>query len=402
MSGVISVYQVNKYIKNMLAEDFLLGSLSVKGEVSNCKYHPSGHIYFTLKDESAAMNCVMFAGNRAGLTFSMKNGDKVVVSGHVDVYEKAGTYQLYASKIRLEGAGDLYERFLKLKAQLEEMGMFAPEYKKPIPKHVKNIGVVTAPTGAAIRDIQNIVRRRDPGVQIILFPALVQGENAKESIVKGLQVLDRTGVDVIIVGRGGGSIEDLWAFNEEIVARAIFDCETPVISAVGHETDFTIADFVADMRAPTPSAAAEIATQNIFDTMEKLNACERRIRFCMSRKLELTKADLKQYTGRIEAHRPDRIIEGYREKLRYYRTRISSCTEKTMADKKHTLAVLAERLDALSPLKRLKAGFSYVSLESGEALKSVEKVKNGDILDIALRDGRIKASVTDVEKGVLS
>lgn len=379
----------------MLAEDFLLGSLNVKGEVSNCKYHPSGHIYFTLKDESAAMSCVMFAGNRAGLAFSMKNGDKVVATGRVDVYEKAGTYQLYATKIRLEGAGDLNERFLKLKAELEEMGMFAPEYKKPVPRHAKRIGVVTAPTGAAIRDIQNIVRRRDPGVQIILYPALVQGENAKESIVKGIHVLDKAGVDVMIVGRGGGSIEDLWAFNEEIVARAIFDCETPVISAVGHETDFTIADFVADMRAPTPSAAAELATDNIFDTIEKLNGYERRIRFCMRRKLEVTKTYLKQYAGRIESRRPDRIIEGYREKLKYYHTRISMSTQRTLADRKNTLAVLAERLDALSPLKRLKAGFSYVALESGEPVKTVASVKNGDVLDITLRDGSLKASVID-------
>ena len=241
----------------MFVQDFMLNRISVRGEVSNCKYHRSGHIYFTLKDEGGALSCVMFAGSRRGLAFPMKDGDRVVVRGAVDVYERDGRYQLYAREIALEGAGLLYERFLALKAELEEMGMFAPEYKQPIPAYVKRLGIVTAPTGAAVRDIQNIALRRNPFIQLILYPALVQGEGAKESIVRGIETLDALGLDAIIVGRGGGSIEDLWAFNEECVARAIFNCRTPVISAVGHETDTTIADFVADLRAPTPSAAAE-------------------------------------------------------------------------------------------------------------------------------------------------
>ena len=387
----------------MIASDFLLGSLQVQGEVSNCKYHHSGHVYFTLKDENAAISCVMFAGNRAGLAFSMQNGDKVIVSGFVDVYEKTGTYQLYAKQIKLAGAGDLYERFLKLKEELGEMGMFAPEYKKPIPKHVRRVGVVTAPTGAAIRDIQNIIRRRNPGIQIILYPAAVQGEHAKASIVKGIRALDRYKPDVIIVGRGGGSIEDLWAFNEEEVARAIFDCETPVISAVGHETDFTIADFVADMRAPTPSAAAELASENIYDTIERINAYEKRLNLSMRRKLDLLRAYAEQFYRRIGAYKPDKLISGYREKLKHFLAMISVSAEKTLEGNKYRLKMLAGRLDDLSPLKRLSAGFAYVSMQDGSVLSSVRQVKEKDIIDISLKDGVVSAAVCGAaEKEVLS
>ncbi|MEE1028878.1 MAG: exodeoxyribonuclease VII large subunit, partial [Agathobacter sp.] len=257
--NVYTVGQVNNYIKNMFAQDFLLHRISIKGEVSNCKYHSSGHIYFTLKDSAGTISAIMFAGNRRGLNFQMKEGDKVIVTGSVEIYERSGSYQIYAREIELDGEGNLYLKFEALKRELEEMGMFAPEYKQPIPKYSKRIGIVTAPTGAAVQDIRNISYRRNPYVQLILYPALVQGDGAAESIVNGIRALEHIGVDVIIVGRGGGSIEDLWAFNEEIVARAIFDCQIPVISAVGHETDWTIADYVADMRAPTPSAAAELA-----------------------------------------------------------------------------------------------------------------------------------------------
>ena len=259
MRSVYSVGQVNSYIKNMFTQDFMLGRIYVKGEVSNCKYHTSGHIYFSLKDETGTIACVMFAGQRGGLAFRMREGQQVIVLGSVNVYERDGRYQLYAKEIILDGAGLLYEKFEKLKQELEEMGMFEQEYKRPIPPFASTVGIVTAPTGAAIRDIIHIASRRNPYVQLYLCPALVQGEDAAESIADGIRRLDAFGVDVIIVGRGGGSIEDLWAFNEEIVARAIFACQTPVISAVGHETDTTIADYVADLRAPTPSAAAELA-----------------------------------------------------------------------------------------------------------------------------------------------
>ena len=266
MKHVYSVGQVNKYIKNMFAQDFMLHQISIKGEVSNCKYHSSGHIYFTIKDADGTMNAIMFAGSRReGLKFQMKEGDCVVVTGSVEVYERDGKYQIYARNIELDGAGNLYLKFEALKRELEEMGMFAEEYKQPIPRFASRIGIVTAPTGAAIQDIRNIAGRRNPYVQLILYPALVQGDGAAASIVYGIQALEQLGVDIIIVGRGGGSIEDLWAFNEEVVARAIFDCRVPIISAVGHQTDWTIADYVADLRAPTPSAAAELA---VFDVRQ--------------------------------------------------------------------------------------------------------------------------------------
>ena len=232
IKNVYTVGQVNSYIKNMFTQDFMMNRIYVKGEVSNCKYHTSGHIYFTLKDESGALTAVMFAGNRKGLTFPMKNGDNVIVLGSISVYERDGKYQLYAKEIILDGAGVLYQKFEALKKELEEMGMFAEEYKQPIPKYIKTLGIVTAPTGAAIRDIQNISKRRNPYVQTILYPALVQGEGAVASIVNGIHALEQLKVDVIIVGRGGGSIEDLWAFNEEAVARAIFECSIPIISAI--------------------------------------------------------------------------------------------------------------------------------------------------------------------------
>lgn len=293
MKNVYSVGQVNTYIRNMFAQDFMMQRISIRGEVSNCKYHTSGHIYFTLKDEVGTINAIMFAGNRKGLSFPMKEGDKVIATGSVEVYERDGKYQLYAREIELDGAGNLYLKFEALKHELEEMGMFAAEYKKPIPKYATRIGVVTAPTGAAVRDIQNIAGRRNPFVQLILYPALVQGDGAVESIVNGIHALDMLGLDVLIVGRGGGSIEDLWAFNEEAVARAIFECETPVISAVGHETDTTIADYVADLRAPTPSAAAELAVFDYYAMKEQMAFYEKRMRQNLFSKVEHERLRLK-------------------------------------------------------------------------------------------------------------
>ena len=270
MKNVYTVREVNAYIKNMFAQDFMLNRIYVKGEVSNVKYHTSGHIYFSLKDESGTIACVMFAGQRSGLSFRMSEGQQVIVLGSIRVYERDGKYQLYAREIVLDGAGLLYEKFQALKKELEEMGMFAPEYKKPIPRYAFRVAVVTASTGAAVRDIIQISHRRNPYVQLLLCPAQVQGEGAADSIVKAIRTVDEAGVDVMIVGRGGGSMEDLWAFNEEKVARAVFDCRTPVISAVGHETDTTIIDYVADLRAPTPSAAAELAVFSLAEFQGKL------------------------------------------------------------------------------------------------------------------------------------
>ncbi len=299
MRNVYTVKQVNAYIKNMFTQDFMLNRIYVKGEVSNCKYHTSGHIYFSLKDESGTMACVMFAGSRSGLSFRMREGQQVIVLGSVSVYERDGKYQLYAREIILDGAGLLYEKFEALKRDLQEMGMFAQEYKQPIPAYVKTVGIVTAPTGAAVRDIINIASRRNPYVQLILYPAQVQGEGAAESIIRGIEMLEKKGVDVMIVGRGGGSIEDLWAFNEEEVARAVFNCRVPVISAVGHETDTTIIDYVSDLRAPTPSAAAELAVYEYLGTAGAMREYEARLRRSIMQRI--TQERVKEQAGGYEA-----------------------------------------------------------------------------------------------------
>ena len=336
MKNTYSVGQVNRYIKNMFTQDYLLQKIYVKGEVSNCKYHTSGHIYFSLKDETGTLNCVMFAGHRRGLAFAMKNGDKVIVGGSVDVYERDGRYQMYAKEITLEGAGALYERYLALKQELEDMGMFAQEYKQPIPRFIRRLGVVTAPTGAAVQDIRNISYRRNPYLQIILYPALVQGAGAAESIVKGIQMLDKTDVDVIIVGRGGGSIEDLWAFNEEIVARAIFECRTPIISAVGHETDFTIADFVADLRAPTPSAAAELAVFDHQAAVAEISAKTARMNRALQQKLDMAKLKVNQYQTKLQYVSPESRLHEHRRYAVDLEEKLYRQMEQVLTEKKHT------------------------------------------------------------------
>ena len=398
MKTVYSVGQINRYVKNMFVQDFVLRKVYVKGEVSNCKYHPSGHIYFSLKDETGVLSCVMFAGQRRGLAFRMKDGDRVVAGGTVDVYERDGRYQLYAREITLEGAGALYERFLALKAELEEMGMFAAEYKQPIPPYIRRLGVVTAPTGAAVQDIRNISLRRNPYLQIILYPALVQGEGAADSIVRGIRMLDRAGVDVIIVGRGGGSIEDLWAFNEGKVARAIFECRTPVISAVGHETDFTIADFVADLRAPTPSAAAELAVADFAGILENLRAYRERLERGISGKISLDRARLAQYQTRFQYLSPQSRLRDNRETL----ARLEDALRNTMDGKiqayRHTLGIYLERFRGLSPLGKLNQGYSFVTNARGQAVTSIAGVHSGDRLEIAVTDGVIETEVTGCRK----
>ena len=394
MKSIYTVGQVNMYIKNMFTQDFMLNKISVKGEVSNCKYHTSGHIYFSLKDETGTIACVMFAGMRKGLAFSMKNGDRVVVSGSVNVYERDGKYQLYARQIQLEGAGLLYERFLALKQELEDMGMFAAQYKQPIPRYIRRLGVVTAPTGAAVQDIRNIALRRNPFLQILLYPALVQGEGAKESIVKGIETLDQAGVDVIIVGRGGGSMEDLWAFNEEEVARAIFECSTPVISAVGHETDVKIADFVADLRAPTPSAAAEIAVDDYQSTQDQIRDYQKRLDQAMQGKITLLQSRLEQYRIRLSYLSPRQQIYERRQYLADLQERLERGMSSKITDARQELRVYAQKLDGMSPLKKMTQGFSYVTDECGQAVSRLEQVRPGDRIQIQVTDGEIQAQVT--------
>lgn len=396
MNSVYSVGQVNNYIKTMFQQDFLLNRISIKGEVSNCKYHTSGHIYFSLKDETGALSCVMFAGQRKGLAFSMKNGDRVVASGSVSVYERDGKYQLYAREITLEGAGLLYERYLALKKELEDMGMFAAEYKRPIPRYARTVGVVTAPTGAAVQDIRNVAGRRNPYVQLILYPALVQGEGAKESIVKGIETLDRYGVDVIIAGRGGGSIEDLWAFNEEEVARAIFNCRTPVISAVGHETDTTIADYAADLRAPTPSAAAELAVADIRLLFESLRGYREKLERTMENQLYMVRQNLKYYQTKLNYLSPENKIRESRTRLMDAEDRIQSAMKNQIFLARQNLNVYIERMKGLSPLSKLNQGFSYVEDKNQKAVTSISQVKKGDTLNIQVTDGTIKALAAEV------
>ena len=396
MKNVYTVGQINTYIKNMLAQDFMLNHVSIKGEVSNCKYHTSGHIYFTIKDSSGTISAIMFAGNRRGMTFCMKEGDKVIVTGSVEVYERDGKYQLYAREIELDGAGNLYLKFEALKHELEEMGMFAPEYKKPIPKFAGRVGIVTAPTGAAVQDIRNIATRRNPYVQLILYPALVQGDGAVPSIINGIQALDALGVDIIIVGRGGGSIEDLWAFNEEAVARAIFECETPVISAVGHETDTTIADYVADLRAPTPSAAAELAVFDYRSVSEQLRSYRGRMDRVLQQRLDSARLKLSHYQTKLRFLSPENKLRENRRYALDLEEKIKNRMNSILQQKKHRLALLSGQLEGMSPVKKLSQGYSYVADVDGRAVTDATKICVGDELDVFLLKGSVRASVTEV------
>lgn len=398
MRNVYTVKQVNSYIKNMFTQDFMLNRIYVKGEVSNCKYHTSGHIYFSLKDESGTIACVMFAGCRAGLSFRMKEGQQVIVLGSVSVYERDGKYQLYAREIVPDGAGLLYEKFEALKKELAEMGMFAPEYKQPIPKYVRTVGIVTAPTGAAVRDIINIAGRRNPYVQLLLYPALVQGDGAAESIVKGIRALEAKNVDVIIVGRGGGSIEDLWAFNEEIVARAVFDCTVPVISAVGHETDTTIIDYVADLRAPTPSAAAELAVYEYREVKEAMLSCAQRMRRSVLTRAEAQRARLNQLQLRLRFAHPRQKLNEKRQYCAELEDRLRALMERSLTAEKHRLALCAERMKGLSPLEKLNQGFSFVQDQNGRNIKSIRQAEPGGHLTVFVADGRIEAEVISAEE----
>ncbi len=394
MKNVYTVRQVNTYIKNMFTQDFMLNRIYVKGEVSNCKYHTSGHIYFSLKDESGTIACVMFAGHRSGLSFRLQEGQQVIVLGSVSVYERSGQYQLYAREIILDGAGALYEKFEALKKELAEMGMFAREYKQPIPKYIHTLGVVTAPTGAAVRDIINIAGRRNPYVQIILYPAQVQGEGAAESIVRGIRALEKKKVDVMIVGRGGGSIEDLWAFNEEPVARAIFECSVPVISAVGHETDTTIADFVADLRAPTPSAAAELAVYDHREARERIRTYQEAMLRQVTLKISEKRSVLERLRMRLNYAHPRQKLNESRQYAADLETRLRLLMQNRLDREKHRLALCVEKMKGLSPLEKLSHGYSYIQNQNGENIRSIRQVSDGTALVIYVSDGRIRALVT--------
>lgn len=394
--NVYSVGQINSYIKNLFSQDFMLHRISIRGEVSNCKYHSSGHIYFTLKDGTGSLAAVMFAGNRKGLTFPMQDGDKVVASGSVEVYERDGKYQLYAREIEPDGQGELFRRFEKLKEELSEMGMFAPEYKKEIPKYARRIGIVTAETGAAIQDIQNITARRNPYVQLILAPAQVQGEGAVPSIVSAIRRLDALGVDVMIVGRGGGSFEDLFAFNEEPVVRAIFECETPVISAVGHETDTTLSDYAADLRAPTPSAAAELAVFDLNRTLSELEGYRISMERSFAAQLSYVSQRLRAASSLLSKESPESRVREQRGALRELSLRLDNGFTALLTERKHRLTSAAGTLSALSPLQKISRGFGYLSTAEGRSVKSAKELAAGDKIGIRLSDGAAEAEILKV------
>lgn len=385
--------QLGAYLKNLFQEDFLLRKLRVRGEVSNVKYHNSGHIYFTLKDAGGALSAVMYERQREGLSFRLQEGQKVVVTGTVDIYEKRGIYQLYAAEIEEEGQGDLFSAFLNRKREMEEMGMFSELYKKEIPVFSRTVGIVTAPTGAVIRDIISVSKRRNPFVQLILYPALVQGKEAAKSIVRGIETMDRLGVDVIIVGRGGGSIEDLWAFNEREVAQAVFDCDTPIISAVGHETDFTISDFVADLRAPTPSAAAEQAVVDMSLFLEDLKRKKERIRECMTSRISQYTAHVRDLKLRCKLHSPGHILRTERMMAGELHHALRHAMVLKCRNFRMRFETDAASLEALSPLRRLRGGYAYVRAENGKSVQKACDLEQNQNIQLFFCDGTAKARI---------
>lgn len=381
---IATVSQINGYIKKILDKNIILNNVWVKGELSNFKLHYSGHIYATLKDEGGVLKAVMFRSAAASLTFTPQDGMKVMARGRVGVYENGGVYQLYIEEMIPDGVGELYIAYEKLKAKLQGEGLFDERHKKPIPKYPSKIGVVTAPTGAAVRDIINVITRRYPMAEIILYPAQVQGAGAAESVAAGIKYFnDTNGADTIIAGRGGGSIEDLWAFNEEIVARAIFGSRIPIISAVGHETDFTIADFTADLRAPTPSAAAEIAVPSALDLMSTLNMQRSRI-------YQAEVSRIKHLRLRINALKlktPQEIINDNSQRLDNLLRRMESSFSLTIVRSRKSLGELAGKLDALSPLNTLSRGYSIPVKRDGTVIRSKDELSSGDEFTLKLRDG---------------
>ena len=391
--NAISVTELNKYIKDKIDKDEMLNNVFVKGEISNYKHHYTGHMYFTLKDENSLIKCIMFKGYAANLKFEPKDGMKVTIFGSVSVFERDGVYQIYVKAMQEDGIGSLYKAYEEMKAKLEKEGLFDQSHKKKIPLMPRCIGVLTSNTGAVIRDIINVSTRRNPNVYIKLLPVPVQGPGAAEKIVDAIKTMNEKKLaDVIIVARGGGSLEDLWPFNEEIVARAIYDSELPVISAVGHETDFTIADFVADLRAPTPSAAAELAVPNIADIKLKLDGYDNRYKLALKKKVEFMKLRYEKcMNSRVFKEPLQKINEKYiliDMKVKTIQNSISNIYN----NKKTNMIKHIAKLDALSPLKTLTRGYSIVQA-NGKVVKSIEELKKDEEIDIRLVDGQARAKV---------
>lgn len=395
-----TVSRLNNYIKNLISSDYILRNVTVIGEISDCKYHSMGHIYFTIKDEESSVPCVMFKGKRErGLRFKMETGQQIRVSGSIEVYERDGRYQLYANSIVLaaDEKGKLFEEYEKLKNKLYEEGLFDFEVKKPIPEHPKKVGIVTASTGAAIQDIINVSRRRNPYVQLYLYPAKVQGEGAAASIVKGIEKLDTMGLDTIIIGRGGGSIEDLWAFNEEILARAIYAAKTPIISGTGHEIDNTIADYVADLRAPTPSAAAELAIDNVMETLTRVRRGRAELDNTFRLKYRETVHRFENLKNGLDKLSPEKLLNDNQMRLSMISDRLTRAMQDKFTSVKNRFMIDLERLNGLSPTAKLINGFGYIS-EGDKPVTGVDDVKQGDDITVTVHDGRIEAKVIETVK----
>lgn len=398
MSRAVTVSQINRYIANLFKQDYTLSGIQVKGEISGCKYHYSGHIYFTLKDAGAAISCVMFSTQRRGLGFTLEDGQSVIVTGRISVFERDGRYQLYAQSIVQDGVGRLYEEYEKLKKRLLSEGLFDEQRKKPIPKFASRIGVVTAETGAVIQDICNVTYRRNPYVQLYLYPAKVQGEGAAQTVIDGIRYFEKTDVDTIIIGRGGGSVEDLWCFNDEALARVIADCSKPVISAVGHETDTTISDYAADMRAPTPSAAAELAVYSWREMEIALREYQYDLKQSMDHTLKVRKLELQKYMVLLQHVSPEDVLRQKRLYLAECQDRMHGLMEKRLVETKHRLALYAEEMKGLSPLQKLQSGYTYTADEQGGHIDSVERLQQGQHLTLTFADGQAGVTVDTINR----
>ena len=397
MSKVYTVGQINGYINNLISSDYILKNICVEGEVSNCSYKASGHIYFSLKDETGSMPAVMFHGNvKKGLTFTLENGQKVRATGRIGVYERDGRYQLYVTTIDHAGRGNLYEEYERLKQKLYEQGLFDFEIKKPIPKYPRQVGIVTSDTGAAIRDIENIAARRNPFVQLILYPAKVQGDGAAAEIAEGIRVLDRMGLDTIIVGRGGGSIEDLWAFNEEEVVWAIYEAQTPIISGTGHEIDNTLADYAADLRAPTPSAACELALPDIMSVYSRLDALDERISDDMYDKLQNCKDRLTNLERSLRYLNPAERLKSQKQRLMNINERLDTLIRRAYDNRLGALKLVTARIHGASPTAKLTHGYGYIEDMSGRPVLHTKDLEVGDDIRITMHDGQVSANITKV------
>lgn len=389
----ISVTELNSYIKNKIADDEYLNNVLIKGEISNFKNHYTGHMYFTLKDENSLIKCVMFKTYAQKLNFMPKDGMKVFVLGGVSVFERDGVYQIYVKAMQEDGVGILYKKYEELKQRLEREGYFAEEHKKAIPQMPKIIGVLTSQTGSVIRDIINVSTRRNPNVNIRLYPVPVQGEGAAEKIADGIKFMNKNQLaDVLILARGGGSLEDLWPFNEEIVAHAIYNSEIPVISAVGHETDFSISDFVADLRAPTPSAAAELAVPDVYEVKQKINSYQNRLRLSLVKKVEIMKLRYEKCMSSRVFKEPLRNINDNYLKVDTYIKKLENIIKTKQKEEKTKYVELVAKLDTLSPLKTLTRGYSLVE-KNNNIIKSAKDVNTGDKIDLKFSDGTKQAEI---------